>query len=66
MRSLRPERMAGVAVVDRASLTNLAAQLAFDAAVVALLGWQELAYLLLAKSFALGPHPLGARWIQEH
>ncbi len=29
-------------------------------------GWQPVAYLLLATAFSIGLHPLGARWIQEH
>jgi sphingolipid delta-4 desaturase len=64
--SLRIGRMPGVALVDRWSLANLAAQLAFDAAVIFWLGWGAAAYLLLAHCFALGLHPLGGRWIQEH
>ncbi|WP_206539332.1 fatty acid desaturase [Aurantiacibacter luteus] len=66
MQSLRPGRMTGVPLADRAMVTNLLAQLVFDLAVVALLGWQALAYLFLANCFALGLHPLGGRWIQEH
>jgi len=63
---LRPARMRGVALFDRWTLGGLAAQLVFDAAVVWALGWQALGYLVLSNMFALGFHPLGGRWIQEH
>lgn len=66
MQSLRPRRMRGVRLLDRQAWVNLAVQLAFDGAVVWLLGWGALGYLLLSNLFALGLHPLGARWIQEH
>lgn len=66
MQSLRPGRMTQVRLADRAFLINLTVQLAFDLAVIVVLGWQALAYLFLANCFALGLHPLGARWIQEH
>ena len=29
-------------------------------------GWTSLIYLLLSSVFAIGLHPVGARWIQEH
>ena len=29
-------------------------------------GWVPLLYLLLSTIFALGLHPMGGRWIQEH
>ncbi|HSM53282.1 MAG TPA: fatty acid desaturase [Erythrobacter sp.] len=66
MQSLRPSRMKGVRMFDAQTAANFALQLAFDAAVVWALGWGALAYLLLSNLFALGLHPLGARWIQEH
>ncbi|RMF22739.1 MAG: fatty acid desaturase [Bacteroidetes bacterium] len=45
---------------------NIAAVFAFDVAVVYFLGWNALFYLFFSMMFALGLHPLGARWIQEH
>src|SRR5438105_13141440 len=36
------------------------------ALLVYLAGWAPLKYLLFATVFAIGLHPLGARWIQEH
>ena len=35
-------------------------------AVVWFLGWGALAYLFLSSIFAIGLHPVGARWVQEH
>ena len=29
-------------------------------------GWTALGYLFLSSAFAIGLHPVGARWIQEH
>ncbi len=66
VQALRPMRMQGIRLFDRQAAGNLAVQLAFDAAIVWLLGWGALCYLLLSNLFALGLHPLGARWIQEH
>lgn len=66
MQMLRPLRMQGVQMIDRWSLGGVMAQVAFDTIVIEMLGWQALAYLLLSNAFALGLHPLGGRWIQEH
>ena len=41
-------------------------QMGFNIAVYALLGPGALVYLALSFLFSIGPHPLGARWIQEH
>jgi sphingolipid delta-4 desaturase len=48
------------------ALLNLAAGLAAAVLVVLYWGWLSLAYLVLSLVFAVGLHPLGARWIQEH
>ena len=45
---------------------NLAAVVLLDVAVFYFLGIKGLAYLALSTLFALGLHPLGGRWIQEH
>jgi len=39
---------------------------AFVVAVVHFMGWTALLYLFLSSAFAIGLHPVGARWIQEH
>lgn len=64
--ALRPTRLAEIAFWDRWSLLNVAVQLAFDAAVLLLLGPKAVAYLLLSLFFGIGLHPLGARWVQRH
>jgi sphingolipid delta-4 desaturase len=46
--------------------TNIAVSLTFDVAVASVLGPRALVYLAASLVFAVGPHPLGARWIQEH
>ena len=45
---------------------NIVVVLAFDVALVWLFGWNALVYMAFSMIFALGLHPLGARWIQEH
>ena len=64
--TLRPPRLREIKPVDRWVLLNLVAQAAFDVAVWLLLGPGAFFYLLLSLFFAIGLHPLGARWIQEH
>jgi sphingolipid delta-4 desaturase len=45
---------------------NVLVQIAFDAALFLVLGYEAFYYLALSFFFSIGPHPLGARWIQEH
>lgn len=45
---------------------NLLVVFTFDALMVYFFGWTSLFYLFSSMVFALGLHPLGARWIQEH
>lgn len=45
---------------------NIVAVFLFDFAMVNFFGWNALFYLFMSMMFALGFHPLGARWIQEH
>jgi sphingolipid delta-4 desaturase len=66
MQLLRPLRIPGLNLIDRWFVANLVVQAAFNMAVIMVLGWGAFAYLLLANLFALGLHPFGARWIQEH
>jgi sphingolipid 4-desaturase/C4-monooxygenase len=63
---VRPARLTQVNLWNGWVVTNLIAQIAFNVAVVVLLGWPALAYLLISTWFAVGLHPLGARWVQEH
>jgi sphingolipid delta-4 desaturase len=67
--ALRPAKLQatrGIALWDRWVVLNLLLVVAADAAVVVWLGPAALGYLLLSTVFALGLHPLGGRWIQEH
>jgi sphingolipid delta-4 desaturase len=45
---------------------NILVQFAFDGLLLAMFGWDIFLYLALSTFFSIGPHPLGARWIQEH
>lgn len=45
---------------------NAVVQLAFTTAVFFVLGPKALLFLFFSAFFSIGPHPLGARWIQEH
>lgn len=47
-------------------LVNLVLQLGVDALILHELGLKSLLYLVASLVFGVGPHPLGARWIQEH
>ncbi len=47
-------------------LTNWVVQFTFDALVVLWLGPMAIFYLAASFIISLGPHPLGARYVQEH
>ena len=64
--ALRPLKMRNVRFGNRWIAANTVVILAVDVAIFAVLGPQALAYLALSTLFALGLHPLGGRWIQEH
>ncbi|MFI5178491.1 MAG: fatty acid desaturase [Vicinamibacterales bacterium] len=64
--TLRPRRLTRVPFVDRWTVTNVVVQAAAIAAFVASAGPGPLKYLLASTILAVGLHPLGARWIQEH
>jgi sphingolipid 4-desaturase/C4-monooxygenase len=64
--TVRPMRLRRVALVDGWTVVNLVVQIAAIAAFVFLAGWDPLKYLLASTVLAVGLHPLGARWIQEH
>lgn len=63
--AMRPAKT-DVPLWDRWVISNLVACVLVNAAVWAFLGGQALLYLALSTLFALGLHPLGGRWIQEH
>ena len=64
--ALRPMQIKETQFWDRWIVTNLVAVILVDILVVVLIGPQALAYLALSTLLALGLHPLGGRWIQEH
>jgi sphingolipid delta-4 desaturase len=63
---VRPIRVKEVSLLDPWSLTNLGIMIAFDALIYFTLGPKALLYFCLSLFFAIGLHPLGARWIQRH
>jgi sphingolipid delta-4 desaturase len=62
----RVTRFKHVKFFDGWYLLNLASQLAFLAGLWAWAGWHAVFYVTMSSVFAIGLHPLGARWIQEH
>src|SRR5262245_12041917 len=63
---VRTHRLKKVAFFDRWIVANIVVQLATMAAFLAWAGVGPLLYLLVSSIAAIGLHPLGARWIQEH
>ena len=65
--ALRAGRALGhIGGIDRWIVLNYLLQLLVNALVVYAWGWSALGYLVLSSYLAVGPHPLGARVIQEH
>ena len=64
--TLRPRRLTRVPFLDRWTIANVAVQAMAVAGFIAIAGWDPLRYLLASSVLAIGLHPLGARWIQEH
>lgn len=62
----RPSRMKSFSIFNAWTFAGLAASLVFNTAIVLFFGWNGLLYLLASLVFAIGLHPLGGRWIQEH
>ena len=63
---VRPSRMKKITLLDGWTIVNVVIQAAAMALLVWTAGWAPLKYLLFSTVFAIGLHPLGARWIQEH
>jgi sphingolipid 4-desaturase/C4-monooxygenase len=63
---MRPLRMRSLSMANIWTLLGFAASAAYATAIVVVCGWNGLLYLFCSMLFALGLHPLGARWIQEH
>jgi sphingolipid delta-4 desaturase len=64
--ALRPLKVKGVKALDRWIIANILVILAVDLFVYFAIGPKALGYLALSTFFALGLHPVGGRWIQEH
>ena len=64
--ALRPLKIPHQSVVDPWMLGNIALQMGVNYVLWLHLGWRGLLYLCSSTFFALGLHPLGGRWIQEH
>jgi sphingolipid 4-desaturase/C4-monooxygenase len=62
---VRPRRLR-VRLLDRWTLLNIVIQIACMVALAIAAGRAPFKYLVASTVFAIGLHPLGARWIQEH
>jgi sphingolipid 4-desaturase/C4-monooxygenase len=63
---LRATQLKRIKLWDAWYIANVVVQVSFVLAVVHFAGWMALGYLFLSSAFAIGLHPVGARWIQEH
>jgi sphingolipid delta-4 desaturase len=63
---VRPHRMTKIRLIDAWTVINFVVQIGSMALLVAWTGWGPFTYLLASSIFAIGLHPLGARWVQEH
>ena len=63
---LRPLKVKNVKGFDKWILANNLIVIAVDIFIFFVIGPAALAYLALSTLFALGLHPVGGRWIQEH
>lgn len=63
---VRPSRLKKVKFYDKWFFINVLTQFSFLIIFYLLTGWGALFYLFLSTIFALGLHPMGGRWIQEH
>ena len=64
--AVRVPRLKRIQLWDGWYVANLAIQVAFVLALWALAGGWAVLYMTLSSIFAIGLHPVGARWIQEH
>jgi sphingolipid 4-desaturase/C4-monooxygenase len=64
--ALRPLRLKKVKMWNAWIVVNLVVQVSVMLATFYFFGAKSIIYLLLSTFFALGLHPLGGRWIQEH
>jgi sphingolipid delta-4 desaturase len=64
--ALRTPQLKRIKLWDGWYVANVLTQVAFSVAVIHFAGWMAFLYLFLSSMFAIGLHPVGARWIQEH
>jgi sphingolipid delta-4 desaturase len=64
--TIRPRRIKTVPFLDGWTIVNMASQAVAMALLVVWAGAEPLKYLVASTIIAVGLHPLGARWIQEH
>jgi sphingolipid 4-desaturase/C4-monooxygenase len=63
---IRPSRLTRVRLFDGWTTGNIIVQVAAMTLLAAWAGAAPFKYLVASTVFAIGLHPLGARWIQEH
>lgn len=62
----RPMGVKSQRMVEPWTILNGTCMVAAMVPLIWIFGWWVPGYLLISTSFALGLHPLGARWFQEH
>ena len=62
---VRPSRLK-ITLLDGWTMINIVIQLSAMALIAYVAGGAPFKYLVMSTVFAIGLHPLGARWIQEH
>jgi sphingolipid delta-4 desaturase len=63
---IRPRRITRIRMIDTWTVVNFVFQIACLALIARVLGTGALTYLVASSIMAIGFHPLGARWVQEH
>jgi sphingolipid delta-4 desaturase len=63
---VRPRRLTRVRLLDAWTVVNIVVQCGVMGLLVFWAGAAPFKYLVASTVFAIGLHPLGARWIQEH
>jgi len=63
---VRPRRLTRVRLLDGWTLANILVQFGCIVLLAVWAGGAPFTYLVASTVFAIGLHPLGARWIQEH
>ena len=66
VQGVRPARLKKVRLLDAWTAANMVVEVAAMAMLVYATGGGPIKYLLASTVFAIGLHPLGGRWIQEH